>query len=90
MLLTKEGESICRAIVSLGHSLQMSVVAEGVETREQAQALAAMGCNEVQGFLYSKPQPPEVAVKLLRTEATLPATQQELPGAEVPALLAAA
>jgi EAL domain-containing protein (putative c-di-GMP-specific phosphodiesterase class I) len=37
----------------------MRVVAEGVETREQAAFLGRKGCEEVQGFLYSRPIPPE-------------------------------
>jgi diguanylate cyclase (GGDEF)-like protein len=71
-ILTLEGLSICRAIVSLGHSLEMSIVAEGVENAEQASALANLGCNEVQGYLYSRPVAPEVAVTLLAATPSLP------------------
>ena len=41
----------------LGHRLGMQVLAEGVETASQAQALRLLGCDEVQGYLYGKPMP---------------------------------
>jgi diguanylate cyclase (GGDEF)-like protein len=49
--------SIVRAIVSLGHGLGMTVTAEGVETVDQLERVRKEGCNEVQGYLYSKPLP---------------------------------
>ena len=50
-----QGEVIAETIISLGKRLNLSTIAEGVETEPQAQAVAAMGCDEVQGFLYAKP-----------------------------------
>jgi EAL domain-containing protein (putative c-di-GMP-specific phosphodiesterase class I) len=47
--------AIARAIVALGHSLHLNVLAEGIETLAQAQCLAEMGCEEAQGFLFSRP-----------------------------------
>jgi len=47
--------AIVRAIISLGHSLELSIVAEGVETIEQAALLRMEGCDEVQGFLFAAP-----------------------------------
>jgi len=44
-----------KAIVALGKSLGFNLVAEGVETREQARVLEELGCHEVQGFLFFKP-----------------------------------
>ena len=49
--------SIVRAIVSMGHSLGLRVVAEGVETSAQAQFLASICCEHAQGYWYSKPLP---------------------------------
>jgi diguanylate cyclase (GGDEF)-like protein len=46
---------IVETIVQLGHSLQLEVIAEGVEQSFQAEALQRMGCNQAQGFLYAKP-----------------------------------
>ncbi len=43
-----------RAIINLGHALDLTVVAEGVETKEQLQYLTALECDVVQGFLFSK------------------------------------
>jgi EAL domain-containing protein (putative c-di-GMP-specific phosphodiesterase class I) len=49
--------AIVQGLVNLGHSLNLSVVAEGVETAEQAGALQAIGCESVQGFFYGYPVP---------------------------------
>jgi diguanylate cyclase (GGDEF)-like protein/PAS domain S-box-containing protein len=46
--------AIVRAIINLGHALDLTVVAEGVETKEQLQFLSALECDVVQGFLFSK------------------------------------
>jgi diguanylate cyclase (GGDEF)-like protein/PAS domain S-box-containing protein len=51
----KDDATIIEAIISLAHSLKLKVVAEGVETGEQLQFLAACGCDEVQGFYLAKP-----------------------------------
>lgn len=48
---------IVETCITLAHSLKLKVVAEGVETVEQAQALRALSCDQAQGFLYSKPVP---------------------------------
>ena len=47
--------SIPEMIVKLGHSLGLTVIAEGVETEQHAQALRALGCDECQGYLYARP-----------------------------------
>lgn len=54
---SKNDESIARSIIRLGLGLNMSVIAEGVETVSQCEFLAAHGCNEYQGFLFSRPLP---------------------------------
>ncbi|MDZ7841155.1 MAG: EAL domain-containing protein [Gammaproteobacteria bacterium] len=55
MTLSAEGHVLVHAIISLAHLLKMNVVAEGVETEEQSDCLRLLSCNEVQGFLFSKP-----------------------------------
>lgn len=50
-------DTVTRTIVTLAHSLDMRLVAEGVETPEQAEMLKAMGCQQLQGYLYSRPVP---------------------------------
>jgi EAL domain-containing protein (putative c-di-GMP-specific phosphodiesterase class I) len=59
------GSTLARTIVQLGHLLGLSVIAEGVETREQLDALRAMGCQEVQGFYFSPPAPADALPALL-------------------------
>jgi diguanylate cyclase (GGDEF)-like protein len=54
-----EDRAIAQAVIVMAHSLQMSVVAEGVETIAQAESLHAMGCDEVQGYLVGRPMPAE-------------------------------
>jgi diguanylate cyclase (GGDEF)-like protein len=56
---------IAQAIISLGHSLRLKVIAEGVETDAQVRFLKRHGCDEVQGFFYSEPVSPEAFGKLL-------------------------
>ena len=53
------GMAIVRAIAGLGQSLGMATLAEGVETEEQLARVAADGCTDVQGYLISRPLPPE-------------------------------
>lgn len=55
----QQSGELAKAIVSLGRSLNMELVAEGVETEEQAQVLAAMGCQMAQGYLLGRPMPLE-------------------------------
>ncbi len=55
-----EGLTLVSTIISLAHSLKLNVVAEGVETEEQLRLLRLLACDEMQGFLFSKPVPGEI------------------------------
>ena len=57
--------AIVRAIINLGHALDLTVIAEGVETKEQLQYLSALECDVVQGFLFSKAIPATAFEELL-------------------------
>lgn len=61
----KDDAAIVRTIVTLGHALGVSVVAEGVETAEQLEYLMSVGCDVFQGFLFSKPLSTEAFGELL-------------------------
>lgn len=62
--------AIVATIVGLGRTLDMAVIAEGVETEEQARLLLAKGCEQGQGWLYGKPLPAEAARALIALELT--------------------
>ena len=62
----KADASILSAIVTMGHALGLKVLAEGVETEEQAKILIDQGCDEVQGFLYSRPVTADKLMALLK------------------------
>lgn len=55
-----EDKAIVSAVIQMGHSLGLISIAEGVETIEQLEYLRAQGCNEIQGYYYSKPLLPEM------------------------------
>jgi diguanylate cyclase (GGDEF)-like protein/PAS domain S-box-containing protein len=59
--------TLVSTIISLAHSLRLKVVAEGVETEELAKLLGLLRCDEMQGYLISKPVPAEQLVPLLKT-----------------------
>jgi diguanylate cyclase (GGDEF)-like protein len=59
---------VVSSLIALAHTLSMRVVAEGVEREESAEILGELGCDEVQGFLYSEPLPPSELSGFLRRE----------------------
>jgi EAL domain-containing protein (putative c-di-GMP-specific phosphodiesterase class I) len=64
--------AIASAIISMAHSMEMKVIAEGVETEEQCEFLAQQGCDEIQGYLFSRPLAPDDFENLLREGRRLP------------------
>jgi diguanylate cyclase (GGDEF)-like protein len=69
MTAAPEGLALVSTIISLAHALKLKVVAEGVESEEQARLLRLLACDEMQGFLCSKPLP----AKLFETRFLAPA-----------------
>ena len=60
-----EARAVIRAVIGLGHSINMRITAEGVETQEQLESIAAKGCDEAQGYLISKPVGPQQVLALI-------------------------
>ncbi|HSW13448.1 MAG TPA: sensor domain-containing phosphodiesterase [Solimonas sp.] len=69
MLQDPRHAAIVQSSIQLGHSLGLSVVAEGVETAAQAAALAQLGCSEAQGYLFGASMPAEQLIARLRQQA---------------------
>jgi EAL domain-containing protein (putative c-di-GMP-specific phosphodiesterase class I) len=69
MTMSSEAMAIVSAIVNLAKALGILVVAEGVETEDQASRLHALGCDEAQGYLFSRPLPADEVARLLDTQA---------------------
>ena len=74
----KQDELIITAIIAMAHSMGLAVVAEGVENNAQKAFLAGLGCDEVQGYLLSKPVPEDAVLALLEkyNSEDLPATSR--------------
>jgi len=72
-----DAASIVRAIVQMGHSLKLEVIAEGVETAAQLAYLRRSGCDQIQGYYFSPPLPALEAEQMLREEKCLPAQEGE-------------
>lgn len=68
--------AIVEAIVAMAHSLELKVVAEGVETQEQSEFLHKLGCDQIQGYVFSKPIPSAEIVGLLYKTMTRSAAVQ--------------
>jgi diguanylate cyclase (GGDEF)-like protein len=80
---SSEDRAIAKAIISMGKALGLTVVAEGVETAEQDAFLRENECDELQGYLFSRPIPPEAIALLFRPRLSSPSLQPSdapLPG----------
>jgi EAL domain-containing protein (putative c-di-GMP-specific phosphodiesterase class I) len=60
MTVGPQGLALVSTIINLAHSLKLNVVAEGIETKEQSRLLRLLNCDEMQGYLFSKPLPSEI------------------------------
>ncbi|MGO1058595.1 putative bifunctional diguanylate cyclase/phosphodiesterase [Planococcus sp. FY231025] len=60
-------KALVATMVSMAHSMGMSVIAEGVETLEQLESLRVLGCDEIQGYLFSRPLPAEQFTSMLKS-----------------------
>lgn len=73
MTVSPEGIVLVSSIIALAHALKLKVVAEGVETEEQARLLQLLACDEAQGYLFSRPVPASEIETLLAIAGPLPA-----------------
>jgi EAL domain-containing protein (putative c-di-GMP-specific phosphodiesterase class I) len=64
-----EGSALADAIIAMGRSLSLTVVAQGVETKEQAEFLRAHACDELQGFYFNRPLPAYQFAQLMRAQS---------------------
>ena len=67
LLTSDRDRAIVGAVVTLGHAMGLTVVAEGVETKEQAEVVRELGCDGLQGYLVGRPSPRESALALARS-----------------------
>jgi EAL domain-containing protein (putative c-di-GMP-specific phosphodiesterase class I) len=67
----QEDASIAQAIITLSHALRLKVIAEGVENKAQLDFLAMHGCDEMQGYYFSRPLPADQCTQFLREARTL-------------------
>jgi len=65
---SKEDSAIAAAVINLAQALELTSIAEGVETPDQLAQLREMGCDLAQGYLFASPQPAEVIEQLLTQE----------------------
>jgi len=71
LLISSDDAAICSAIIAMARELKLTTVAEGVEVVEQLEFLRRQGCDQIQGFLFSKPLPPAQLEDLLRDSPNL-------------------
>jgi diguanylate cyclase (GGDEF)-like protein len=86
LVVSAEDAAIVRSIITLGRTLNLRVIAEGVETAEQASYLRRLGCDEMQGFYFSPAQAPDAFAALLASGRKLGCTTSA-PADRTPCLL---
>jgi diguanylate cyclase (GGDEF)-like protein len=67
----RDNEAIAAAIIAMAHSLNLEVIAEGVETEDQLEFMRCHGCDQVQGYIFSRPLPGEEMKKYIEREPEL-------------------
>lgn len=67
-----EDTAIVRSVITMAHNLGLEVIAEGVETADQAAFLQAQGCEEVQGYFYARPLPAQAFAQFLKINTARP------------------
>ena len=67
MSLNDSSKQYVAMIISIGHTLDLKVISEGVESPDQVNVLKSIGCDYIQGFVWGKPMPPEEAGQLVRS-----------------------
>jgi len=77
---TPEGTALVRSVLDVTHALGLRAVAEGVEEPAQRAALAGMGCEDIQGYLFAPPLPPDDAAQVIRRLAAGRRASPEAPG----------
>jgi diguanylate cyclase (GGDEF)-like protein/PAS domain S-box-containing protein len=70
IITDRDAQAITQAVISLGQTLGIRVIAEGVETAKQRDLLAERGCHEIQGYLIAKPMPAEEFIDFIRKRTT--------------------
>ncbi len=68
MMVSTKGKLILEQIVSMADKLNLGLLAEGVETREQVELLKSIGCDQVQGYYYAKPIPEDEFFEILKKQ----------------------
>jgi EAL domain-containing protein (putative c-di-GMP-specific phosphodiesterase class I) len=67
MMTSEQDSTLTTSIILMGKGLNLTVVAEGVETRSQLGLLRALGCDQAQGYLFSRPVPADEAGRLIQS-----------------------
>ena len=69
-MVSEKGRLLLEQVVSMAGKLDLGLLAEGVETKDQIELLESIGCDQVQGYYYAKPMPEEEFFELLKQQQT--------------------